>query len=45
MTRVYKVKITQQEFEVEADDEADADFEARELIDIDSIELIESDEE
>lgn len=41
MVKVYRVKISEQEFEVEADDESDADFIARDIVDIDSIELIE----
>jgi len=41
---VYRVIISAQEFEVEADDEADAMIEAQALIEIDSIELVDEGE-
>lgn len=40
MSKVFLVKVPEQELEVEANDEADAEYEARELIDIDSIEEV-----
>jgi hypothetical protein len=44
MTKVYLVKIPSQELEVIAEDESEAMYNAQEMVDIDSIELIESDE-
>ena len=44
MTKVYLITIPEQSFEVEANDEADADYVARDIIDISSIELVEEDE-